>query len=47
MVPSLGVQDDQLHPDASYVNRLLGAAYDIRLCEEIFKSWEAHLQRCA
>jgi hypothetical protein len=46
MVPSLGFQDDQLYPDASYVDRVLGAAYDIRLCEEIFNSWEDHLDRC-
>ena len=46
MVPSLGVQDDQLYPDASYVDRVLSAADDIRLCEEIFNSWEDHLDRC-
>ena len=46
LVPSLGVQDGQLHPDTSYVDRVFSAAYDIRLCEEIFNSWEAHLDRC-
>jgi len=45
MIPSLGVQDDQLRPDASYVDRVLGAAYDIRLCEEIFNGWATHLDK--
>jgi hypothetical protein len=46
LVPSLGVQNDQLHPDTSYVDRVFSAAYDIRLCEEIFNSREDHLDRC-
>ena len=46
MMPSLGVQDDQLYPDASYVDRVLSAAYDIRLCEEIFNGWATHLDKC-
>jgi len=43
LLPSLGVQDDQLYPDALYVDRVLRAAYDIRLCEWIFNGWESHL----
>ena len=43
MMPSLGVQDDRLWPDVSYVDRVLSAANDIRLCEEIFNSWATHL----
>jgi len=45
MIPSLGVQDDQLYPDTSYVDRVLSAAYDIRLCEEIFNGWATHLDK--
>jgi hypothetical protein len=47
LVPCLpvGVQDDQLHPDPSYVGRVLSAAYDIRLCEGMFKGWTAHLDK--
>jgi len=45
LIPSLGVQDDQLRPDASYVNRVLSAANDIRLCEEIFNGWATHLDK--
>lgn len=46
MIPSLGVQDDQLRPEASYIDRVLSAAYDIRLCEEIFNGWATHLDKC-
>ena len=46
MIPSLGVQGDQLDPDASYVDHVLGAAYDIRLCEEMFNGWATHLDKC-
>jgi len=46
MIPSPGVQDDQLHPDVPYVDRVLKAAYDIRLCKEIFSGWETHLNKC-
>jgi len=46
MIPSLGVQDDQLWPDASYVDRVLSAADDIRLCEAMFSGWETHLDKC-
>lgn len=46
MIPSLGVHDDQLRPDNSYVDRVLGAAYDIRLCEGIFKGWADHFDKC-
>ena len=46
MIPSLGVQDDQLWPDASYVDRVLGAADDIRLCERIFNGWATRMDQC-
>ena len=46
ILPSLGVQDDQLRPDPSYVDRVLSAAYDIRLCKDIFNGWATHLDKC-
>jgi len=45
-VPSLGVEAGQLRPDNSYVERVLGAADDIRLCKMIFNGWTTHLDRC-
>ena len=46
MIPSLGVQDNQLRPDTSYVKGILNAAHDIRLCKEIFDGWTTHLDKC-
>jgi len=46
MITSLGVQDNQLRPNASYVDRVLSTTYDIRLCEGIFNGWVTHLDKC-
>jgi hypothetical protein len=36
----------QLRPDNSYVRFILGAVYDIRICEEIFDGWATQLDKC-
>ena len=45
-MPAVGVPIDQLSPDPSYVQLILGAVYDIRICQEIFDGWAAQLDKC-
>jgi hypothetical protein len=45
-MPAVGVPIDQLSPDSSYVQLILGAVYDIRICQEIFDGWAAQLDKC-
>ena len=45
-MPAVGVPIDQLRPDPSYVQLILGAVYDIRICQEIFDGWAAQLDKC-
>lgn len=44
-MPAVGVPIDQLGPDPSYVQLILGAVYDIRICQEIFDGWGAQLDK--
>ena len=44
-MPAVGVPIDQLGPDPAYVQRILGAVYDIRICQEIFDGWAAQLDK--
>ncbi|KAN0139262.1 hypothetical protein V8E53_002763 [Lactarius tabidus] len=44
-MPAVGVPIDQLSPDSSYVQLILGAVYDIRICQEIFDGWAAQLDK--
>jgi hypothetical protein len=44
-MPPLGIPVAQLRPDASYVGHILGAVYDIRICEEIFDGWVTQLDK--
>jgi len=44
-MPAVGVPIDQLRPDPAYVQRILGAVYDIRICQEIFDGWAAQLDK--
>ena len=46
-MPPLGVAVEQLRPDPAYVQLILGAVGDIRLCAEIFDRWAAQLDKCA
>ena len=45
-MPAVGVPIDQLRPDPSYVQLILGAVYDIRICQGIFNGWAAQLDKC-
>ncbi|KAI0301246.1 hypothetical protein BC826DRAFT_966269 [Russula brevipes] len=44
-MPPLGVPVEQLRPDIAYVRLILGAVYDIRICEEIFDGWATQLDK--
>ncbi len=44
-MPPLGIPVEQLRPDTSYVRLILGAVYDIRICEEIFDGWATQLDK--
>ena len=44
-MPAVGVPIDQLSPDPAYVRLILGAVYDIRICQEIFDGWTAQLDK--
>jgi hypothetical protein len=44
-MPPLGIPVETLRPDASYVRLILGAVYDIRICEEIFDGWATQLDK--
>jgi hypothetical protein len=44
-MPAVGVPIDQLSPDPSYVKLILGAVYDIRICQEMFDGWAAQLDK--
>ncbi|KAH9017200.1 hypothetical protein EDB84DRAFT_1581806 [Lactarius hengduanensis] len=45
-IPAVGVPIEQLRPDPTYVQLILGAVYDIRICQEIFDGWAAQLDKC-
>ena len=45
-MPAVGVPIEQLRPDPAYVRLILGAVYDIRICQEIFDGWTAQLDKC-
>jgi hypothetical protein len=45
MMPAVGVPIDQLGPDPAYVQLIIGAVYDIRICHEIFDGWAAQLDK--
>jgi hypothetical protein len=45
-MPAVGVPIEQLKPDPAYVRLILGAVYDIRICQEIFDGWTAQLDKC-
>ncbi|KAH9077656.1 hypothetical protein EDB83DRAFT_2671419 [Lactarius deliciosus] len=40
----VGVPIEQLRPDPTYVQLILGAVYDIRICQEIFDGWATQLR---
>ncbi|KAI0246119.1 hypothetical protein BJV78DRAFT_197135 [Lactifluus subvellereus] len=44
-LPPLGVSVEQLRPDSAYVQLILGAVYDIRMCAEIFDRWATQLDK--
>ncbi|KAI9438223.1 hypothetical protein H4582DRAFT_2098968 [Lactarius indigo] len=44
-MPAVGVPIEQLKPDPAYVQLILGAAYDIRICQKIFDGWAAQLDK--
>jgi len=44
--PPLVVPVEQLRPDIKYVERLVSATRDIRLCEDLFNNWSTHLDKC-
>ena len=46
-MPPLGVPVEQLRPDPAYVQLILGAVYDIRICSKIFDGWATQLDKCA
>ncbi|KAI0267425.1 hypothetical protein BC834DRAFT_842626 [Gloeopeniophorella convolvens] len=44
-MPALGVPAEKLKPDPKYVQLIFGAAYDIRICGELFDGWAAQLDK--
>ncbi|KAH9159502.1 hypothetical protein EDB89DRAFT_2083628 [Lactarius sanguifluus] len=44
-MPAVGVPIEQLTPDPTYVQLILGAVYDIRICQEIFDGWAPQLDK--
>ncbi|KAH9077658.1 hypothetical protein EDB83DRAFT_2514368 [Lactarius deliciosus] len=44
-MPAVGVPIEQLTPDPTYVQLILSAVYDIRICQEIFDGWAAQLDK--
>ncbi|KAH9974266.1 hypothetical protein BGW80DRAFT_1458343 [Lactifluus volemus] len=44
-MPPLGVPVEQLRPDPAYVQLILGAVYDIRICSKIFDGWATQLDK--
>ncbi|KAH9034916.1 hypothetical protein EDB84DRAFT_1561285 [Lactarius hengduanensis] len=44
-MPAVGVPIEQLRPDPTYVQLILGAVYDIRICQEIFDGWATQLDK--
>ncbi|KAH9035031.1 hypothetical protein EDB85DRAFT_2274255, partial [Lactarius pseudohatsudake] len=45
LLDDAGVPIEQLRPDPTYVQLILGAVYDIRICQEIFDGWAAQLDK--
>ena len=46
ITPPLVVPVEQLRPDTEYVERIVSATCDIRLCEDLFNEWSTHLNKC-
>lgn len=46
IMPPLVVPVAQLRPSTEYVERIVSAASDIRLCEDLFEEWSTHLDKC-
>jgi len=43
IAPPLVFPVEQLRPDTEYVERMVSATRDIRLCEDLFNEWSTHL----
>jgi hypothetical protein len=46
-MPPLGVSIEELRPDHTYVQMIVNAVCDIRICEKIFDGWAIQLDKCA
>jgi len=46
ITPPLVVPVGQLQPDTEYVDHIVSATRDIRLCEDLFNEWSTRLNEC-